>query len=251
MTNATPILEVRDATMRFGGFAALSNVSACFEKGKLTSIIGPNGAGKSTLFNILSGALVPSDGEVFLDGTGITGKRQHHFARQGISKSFQITNIFPELTALENVRIAVQAMTRRFDLWTPRRSLTGIEDRASALLDDVGLGAHKRRLASEISHGEQRALEIAMAIASDPKVLLLDEPTAGMSPEETVDIMALITRLAESCTVILVEHKMKLVMDVSDEILVLHHGEFLAMGTPDEIRENDDVVRVYLGKKRK
>ena len=251
MSNAaSPILAVRGATMRFGGFTALSNVTAAFPEGQLTAIIGPNGAGKSTLFNILSGAFPPTRGEVLFNGRNIAGKRQHHFARIGISKSFQITNIFPELTALENVRIAVQAMTTRFDVWTPRSRLTAMQDRAAELLRDVGLADHALRVASELAHGEQRALEIAMAIACDPKVLLLDEPTAGMSPEETVEIMRVILRLAERCTVILVEHKMKLVMDISSHILVLHHGEFLAEGTPDEIRADSEVRRVYLGEGR-
>ena len=246
-----PILAVRGVTMRFGGFTALSNVTASFPQGQLTAIIGPNGAGKSTLFNVLSGALPPTDGEVLFNGRSIAGMRQHHFARLGISKSFQITNIFPDLTALENVRIAIQAMTTRFNIWTPRSRLTEMEDRAAELLSDVGLTEHIRRIASELAHGEQRALEIAMAVACKPKVLLLDEPTAGMSPEETVEIMQVILRLAERCTVILVEHKMKLVMDISNHILVLHHGEFLAEGTPDEIRANSEVRRVYLGEGRR
>jgi len=246
-----PILAVRGATMRFGGFTALSNVTAEFPEGQLTAIIGPNGAGKSTLFNILSGAFPPTEGEVLFRGRNIAGRRQHHFARIGISKSFQITNIFPDLTALENVRIAVQAMTMRFDLWTPRSRLVAMEERAAELLRDVGLIEHQRRVASELAHGEQRALEIAMAIACEPKVLLLDEPTAGMSPEETVEIMRVILSLAERCTVILVEHKMKLVMDISNHILVLHHGEFLAEGTPDQVRANDEVRRVYLGEGRR
>lgn len=250
-SGTAPILSVRDATMRFGGFTALSDVSAEFPEGQLTAIIGPNGAGKSTLFNILSGAFPPSEGEVIFEGRNIAGKRQHHFARLGISKSFQITNIFPDLSALENVRVAIQAMTTRFDMWTPRERLNAMYDRAGDLLADVGLAEHGHRVASELAHGEQRALEIAMAVACEPKVLLLDEPTAGMSPEETVEIMRVILRLAERCTVILVEHKMKLVMDIANHVLVLHHGQFLAQGTPEEIRSNAEVKRVYLGEGRR
>ncbi len=251
MSHDTPILAVRGATMRFGGFTALSNVTADFPVGELTAIIGPNGAGKSTLFNILSGAFPPTEGEVLFNGTNVAGKRQHHFARMGISKSFQITNVFPELSVQENVRVAVQAMTRRFDLWTPRSRYREMIDRAVELLRVVGLENHRGRLASELAHGEQRSLEIAMAMACEPKVLLLDEPTAGMSPEETVGVIDVILTLAKSCTIILVEHKMKLVMDISDQILVLHHGEFLAKGAPHEIRANDEVKRVYLGEGRK
>lgn len=250
MTTDTPILAVRGATMRFGGFTALSDVTAQFPAGELTAIIGPNGAGKSTLFNVLSGAFPPTEGEVLFNGTNVAGRRQHHFARMGISKSFQITNVFPDLNVLENVRVAVQAMSKRYDFWTPRSRYAGMVEKSLELLRLVGLERHQGRMASELAHGEQRSLEIALALACDPKVLLLDEPTAGMSPEETVEMIDVIRSLATRCTVILVEHKMKLVMDISDQILVLHHGEFLAKGTPDEIRANDDVRRVYLGQRQ-
>lgn len=247
MTDTDIILATRDVGRRFGGFLALNAVTAEFERGRLTSIIGPNGAGKSTYFNILSGALKPSAGRVVFQGRDITGLPQHRFAHIGIAKSFQITNVFPHLTATENVRIAVQAMHRRFDIWTDRRRLTETVERAHALLDLVGLHAQRDRLAETLAHGEQRALEIALALAGDPVLLLLDEPTAGMSPEETKTMMDLIVRLAAERTVILVEHKMKLVMGISDRLLVLHHGELLAEGTPDEIRASREVRDVYLG----
>ena len=243
----TEILRAENVTMRFGGFTALNDVSVAFPRGQLTAIIGPNGAGKSTFFNVLSGAYVPSAGRVLFDGHDMTGVPQHMFARKGIAKSFQITNVFPQLTAIENVRIAIQAMTRRFDLWTPRGRLTEMEDEAAALVDLVGLARHGRRHADNLAHGEQRALEIALALACRPKLLLLDEPTAGMSPEETKTMMDLIVRLAAERTVILVEHKMKLVMGICQHLIVLHHGEFLADGTPDDIRANAEVRRVYLG----
>ncbi len=165
----------------------------------------------------------------------------------GITKSFQITNVFPLLTAQENVRVALQALHSRFDIWRPRSRLPGLEDQAGALLETVGLWRRRERQAAELAHGEQRSLEIAMALAADPRLLLLDEPTAGMSPEETRAVMDLITRLARERTVILVEHKMKLVMGISDRLVVLHQGETLAEGTPDEIRRNETVRRVYLG----
>lgn len=247
MTNATNIMRAENVTMRFGGFTALNDVSVSFPEGQLTAIIGPNGAGKSTLFNVLSGAFPPSQGKIFYDGKDITGTPQHKFARLGIAKSFQITNVFPELTALENVRIAIQAMTCCYDLWTPRSKLTEMEAQAADFLEMVGLHDHHKRLASNLAHGEQRALEIALALACNPRLLLLDEPTAGMSPEETYVMMGLITKLATERTVILVEHKMKLVMGISNHLIVLHHGEFLAAGTPDDIRANDEVKRVYLG----
>lgn len=241
------VLSAADVGMKFDRFRALANVTLDIRKGDLTAIIGPNGAGKSTFFNILSGAFPPSEGRIVFEGRDITGRRQHEFARLGIAKSFQITNVFPQLTAAENVRIAVQAMKIRYDIWTPRRQLTEFVAKAAELLNLVGLHRNRERRAENLAHGEQRALEIAMALASDPRLLLLDEPTAGMSPEETMMMMNLITKLAEDRTVVLVEHKMKLVMGISDWIIVLHHGELLADGAPDDIRANDEVRRVYLG----
>ena len=244
---ATPILETRGVGRRFGAFVALKGVTVAFEAGRLAAIIGPNGAGKSTYFNVLSGAFPPSEGSVHYEGRDITGLPQHEYARMGIAKSFQITNVFPLLSARENVRVAVQAMHTRFDLWRPRGLRTDLVDRADALLALVGLGGKGERLAKGMAHGEQRALEIAMALACEPRLLLLDEPTAGMSPEETTKMMDLIVRLAQARSVILVEHKMKLVMGICQRIIVLHHGELLAEGTPDDIRGNDEVKRVYLG----
>lgn len=245
--NTPDILCAEHVTMRYGGFTALNDVSVSFPEGQLTAIIGPNGAGKSTLFNVLSGAFPPSEGSVIFDGADITGTPQHKFSRLGIAKSFQITNVFPQLTALENVRIAIQALTCRFDIWTPRSKFKAMQDQAAEMLGLVGLHNHHHRLAANLAHGEQRSLEIALALACNPRLLLLDEPTAGMSPEETIVMMDLITKLADERTVILVEHKMKLVMGISNRLIVLHHGEFLAEGTPDDIRNNDEVRRVYLG----
>jgi len=249
VTLEAPILETRGLTKRFGAFTALKDVSVGFRAGALTSVIGPNGAGKSTFFNLISGAFPPSAGQVLFEGRSITGTPQHRFAGLGIAKSFQITNVFPALTALENVRVSAQGLVARLDPWRPRARLTALVDQAHALLATVGLQHRAASGAATLAHGEQRALEIAMALASRPRLLLLDEPTAGMSPEETRTIMDLILRLAEDRTVILVEHKMKLVMGVSQRLLVLHHGELLAEGTPDDIRANDDVRRVYLGQR--
>jgi branched-chain amino acid transport system ATP-binding protein len=167
----------------------------------------------------------------------------------GIAKSFQITNVFPQLAARENIRIALQARVSRYDIWRPRQRMTALTEQADEILETVGLWARRDRPASALAHGEQRALEIGMALAARPRLLLLDEPTAGMSPEETRAMMELILRLARERTVILVEHKMKLVMGISDRVLVLHHGEMLAEGTPDEIRRDEQVRRVYLGQR--
>lgn len=249
--NIAPILAVQDLGKNFGGFTALAEVNLDIAPGALTSIIGPNGAGKSTLFNLLSGAFAPSHGRILFEGRDITGVKQHHYPHLGIAKSFQITNVFPQLSAHENVRVAVQAMSSRFNIWTKRSSLHDLIEAADRLLDDVGLLAQRQRSADRLAHGEQRALEIAMALACKPKLLLLDEPTAGMSPEETLQMIDLILRLAERCTILLVEHKMKMVMGISHAILVLHHGRLIASGTPDEIRTDPEVKRVYLGEGRR
>jgi branched-chain amino acid transport system ATP-binding protein len=245
--SAAPILEVQGVSKHFGKFVALNKVSARFEAGKLSAIIGPNGAGKSTFFNVVSGAFPPTSGSLKYQGRDITGLAQHAFARIGIAKSFQITNVFKQLTAHENVRVAVQMRHTRWQLFRPRAAMAELSDHASALLERVGLADLARRPAADLAHGQQRALEVAMALAAEPQLLLMDEPTAGMSPEETRVMMDLITALAAERSVILVEHKMKLVMGICERLLVLHHGEFLAEGTPADIKANDEVRRVYLG----
>ena len=241
------ILEARDVGMRFGRFQALAKVTTQFRTRELCAIIGPNGAGKSTFFNILSGSLAPSSGRVLFRGEDVTALPQHAYARLGIAKSFQITNVFRQLSARENVRVAAQMRSTRFDFLRPRSAWPELTEKADALLDGVGLANVRERTAADLAHGQQRALEIAMALAADPQLLLLDEPTAGMSPEETTAMMDLIARLATERTVILVEHKMKMVMGLCRRLLVLHHGELLADGTPEAIRANDEVRRVYLG----
>ena len=245
---SSPILSTRSATKKFGGFTANQDVSVDFPRGKLTAIIGPNGAGISTFFNMVSGAIMPTSGEILFDGKNMAGRKQHEFARIGISKSFQITNLFPALSVLENVRLAVQAMHSTYDLWSPRGKHVEWVEKAEALLELVGLQDRRHDRADNLAHGEQRCLEIAVALACDPQLLLLDEPTAGMSPEETRVIMHLILKLLKDRTIGLVEHKMKLIMGISDSIIVLHQGKLLVQGTPDEIRTNEEVKRVYLGK---
>jgi branched-chain amino acid transport system ATP-binding protein len=248
-TSQPVILRTKGVGKTFGKFVALKDVSAEFTKGAITSIIGPNGAGKSTYFNLLSGALAPSSGSVEFEGREVTGLPQHQFAHMGIAKSFQITNVFPQLSTHENIRIGLQALVSRYDLWRPRARLRELIEQADELLALVGLWDARARTAKTLAHGEQRALEIGMALASRPRLLLLDEPTAGMSPEETRVMMELIVKLAAERTVILVEHKMKLVLGISNRILVLHHGELLAEGTPQEVRQNEVVKRVYLGQR--
>lgn len=243
----TPILEVRGVSRHYGSFKALNDVSVAFRPGELTAIIGPNGAGKSTFFNVISGGVAPTAGQILFEGRDITGLAPHRFARQGIAKSFQITNVFKQLSAHENVRVALQMQVSRFQLLRPRASYRQLIEDADALLERVGLAPCRDRAAGDLAHGQQRSLEVAMALACDPRLLLMDEPTAGMSPEETVVMMDLIRRLNEERTVILVEHKMKLVMGLCRRLIVLHHGELLVDGTPEDIQNNDDVKRVYLG----
>jgi branched-chain amino acid transport system ATP-binding protein len=245
--SAVPILEVKAVSRYFGKFKALSHVSVAFRAGELTAIIGPNGAGKSTFFNVISGGVPPSEGQVLFEGRDITGLAPHDFARQGIAKSFQITNVFKQLSAHENVRVALQMRVTQFQLWRSRQSYADLIELADALLARVGLSASRNKLAGDLAHGQQRSLEVAMALACEPKLLLMDEPTAGMSPEETGVMMRLIRELSLERTVILVEHKMKLVMGLCQRLIVLHHGELLVDGNPEEIRANAEVKRVYLG----
>lgn len=245
--SAAPILEVRNVSRFFGKFQALNNVSVSFRTGELTAIIGPNGAGKSTFFNVISGGVPPSAGQVLFEGRDITGMAPHLFARTGIAKSFQITNVFKQLSAHENVRVALQMHVSRFQLLRSRQSYPVLIEQADALLARVGLADSRDKLAGDLAHGQQRSLEVAMALACEPRLLLMDEPTAGMSPEETTVMMTLIQQLAKERTVILVEHKMKMVMGLCNRLIVLHHGELLADGNPEEIRSNSEVKRVYLG----
>ena len=246
-TSAVPILEVQAVSRYFGKFQALHNITTRFKAGELTAIIGPNGAGKSTFFNVISGGIAPSSGTVHFEGRDISSMAQHNYARAGIAKSFQITNVFKHLSALENVRVALQMQTSRYQILRPRAVYAELSDKADALLVKVGLANSRSKLAGDLAHGQQRSLEVAMALACGPKLLLMDEPTAGMSPQETVVMMDLISQVAAERTIILVEHKMKLVMGLCKRLLVLHHGELLAEGSPDDIRSNADVKRVYLG----
>ena len=243
----TVLLRTERLTRAFGSLMAVDRVEVAVHKGELRSIIGPNGAGKTTFFRLISGEMTPTSGRIWFDERDITGLPQHVVARLGIAKSYQITNVFPHLSVHENVRVAAQGPARAFDFWSRADRLGDVRDRATTLLQTVGLAAKGDRLAAHLSHGEKRHLEIGIALASDPSLLLLDEPTAGMSPEETDETMRLIRALAVGRTVILVEHKMKVVMKISDRITVLHQGQVLAEGTPEEIRNNDRVQQTYLG----
>jgi branched-chain amino acid transport system ATP-binding protein len=241
------LLHVEQLTRSFGSLTAVNCVNLRVQPGELRSIIGPNGAGKSTLFKLISGELVPTAGRVRFAGEDITGRPQFEISRRGIAKSYQITTIFPRLTVFENVRLAAQCRRTVLDCWTPADRLPGVAARAHEILALVELQGRAAAPAATIGHGLQRHLEIAIALACEPRLLLLDEPTAGMSPEETERTIGLIKRIAAGRTVVLVEHKMKVVMEISDRITVLHQGAVLAEGTPAEIREHAEVQAVYLG----
>ena len=245
--SAKPILEARAVSRQFGKFKALADVSVAFQPGELTAIIGPNGAGKSTFFNVISGGIQASGGQVMFEGRDITALAAHDYARIGIAKSFQITNVFKQLSAHENVRVALQMQVSKYQILRPREGYSALIQRADGLLTRVGLSQSRNKKAGDLAHGQQRSLEVAMALACEPKLLLMDEPTAGMSPQETGVMMQLILELAQERTVILVEHKMKMVMGLCKRLVVLHHGELLADGNPDDIRSNPEVKRVYLG----
>ena len=232
--------------MRFGGLVALNGVSFEVQRDEIRAIIGPNGAGKSTFFNCLTGVLRPTSGQILFNGEDITGLPPDRISRKGIARSYQITNILPNATTLENVRIAAQSRRHRWSLLTHHRAYGDIIERAEAVLQGVGLRGQKDELAANLSHGEQRHLEIGIALATEPELLCLDEPTAGMSAAETRDTMALIRRIAPNLTILVVEHDMQVVMELAHRITVLHYGEVLAEGTPAEIRQNPRVLEAYL-----
>ena len=244
---AEPLLQTDQLTRSFGSLTAVNRVDLRVRPGELRSIIGPNGAGKSTLFKLISGEMAPTSGRVRFAGEDVTGRPQFELSRRGIAKSYQITTIFPRLTVFENVRLAAQCRRTILDCWTPADRVPGVAARAREILALVELEGKAGDLAATLGHGLQRHLELAIALACEPRLLLLDEPTAGMSPEETARTIGLIKRVAANRTVILVEHKMKVVMEISDRITVLHQGAVLAEGTPEEIRAHADVQAVYLG----
>jgi len=242
----SPILRAEALTVRFGGLTALNGVNVQVQRGEIRAIIGPNGAGKSTFFNCLTGVLRPTSGRVLLNGEDVTGLPPNRISQKGIARSYQITNILPNATALENVRIAAQSRRHSWALLTHHRSYRDIIDKAEAALQAVGLRPKADELAANLSHGEQRNLEIGIALATEPQLLCLDEPTAGMSAAETHDTMQLVRRIAKDLTIMIVEHDMQVVMELAQRITVLHYGEVLAEGTPAEIQRNPKVLEVYL-----
>jgi branched-chain amino acid transport system ATP-binding protein len=242
------VLEVSALSKSFAGFRAVSEVSLTVETRQIAAVIGPNGAGKSTLFNLITGHLRPDTGAVRLDGRDITGAAPYRLCGMGIGRSFQRTNIFPQLTVFENLQAAFLVHRGRgLNFWSLAESF--YRDETTALLASIGLAGQERTIAGTLSYGNQKQLELGLALASDPKILLLDEPTAGMSAGETHDTIRLLERIAaeRELTLLFTEHDMEVVFGIAQKIAVLHQGQKIAEGTPQEVRNDPEVRRVYLG----
>jgi branched-chain amino acid transport system ATP-binding protein len=244
-------LETRDLTIRFGGHIAVNGVSCAFANGTLTSIVGPNGAGKTTYFNLISGQLKPTRGQVFLHGEDISGLSASNRSMRGIGRAFQLTNLFPNLSALENVRLAIQSRANLgrlnlWSVWSDHRELIG---KAEEVLEKVALADKRNIPAAALAHGDQRKLEVGMMIALEPDIFMFDEPTAGMSLQEVPIVLDLIRSLKErkEKTILLVEHKMDVIRELSDRIIVMHNGSLVADGEPAEVIASSIVQEAYLG----
>ena len=246
-----PSLETRDLTVRFGGHVAVDHVSCAFHPGELTAIVGPNGAGKTTYFNLISGQIPASEGTIELDGADITRLSIPARTERGLGRAFQLTNLFPKLTVLENVRLVIQSRMRRgFNIWTTAMSHRDMIEAAEAVLARVRLSHLAHQTVAALPHGDQRKLEVATLIAMEPRVFMFDEPTAGMSVDEAPVILDLIAEIKQdaAATVLLVEHKMDVIRSLADRIMVLHNGALVADGPPAEVMSSAVVQEAYMGK---
>lgn len=242
------IIRTENLTKRFGGLVAVNNVDLSIVENQLTSIIGPNGAGKTTLYNLLIGLMKPDGGQIYFQGKDITRYPPHRIVKEGIARSFQILNIFTELSLFENIRIAVQAERGHgLEMLSSTGSLDEVNGRAYQIIKNIGLEGRENIASKNLSYGDRRILEIGIALASNPKLLLLDEPTSGLASRETGSMTDFIQGLARDLTVVVIEHDMNVVLSISDHIAVLHQGRLIAEGTPDQIRQNDEVQEAYLG----
>jgi len=245
------LLEVKALTKAFGALVAVNNIELTVEKGMVHSIIGPNGAGKTTLFNLLAGTYPPTTGTITFNGKNITCLKVFERSRIGIGRSYQITTIFPELTVHENVRLAVQSRGKNsFSMLRKVTDLKEVEEKTAAILDEMGLGEFKDQKAGTIPYGSQRSLDVAIALATEPILLLLDEPTSGMSVEGTHKMIDLIKKVSKGFSTVLIEHHMNVVMSISDNITVLHQGSIIAEGPPGSVQKNKEVMKAYLGEKK-
>jgi branched-chain amino acid transport system ATP-binding protein len=246
---STGLLEVENLSKDFGATRAIDELSISLPRGDVTSIIGPNGAGKTTLFNLLTGELEPTSGEIRFEGERVDDRSPAELARIGISRSYQINNFFPDLTVLENVLIAAQSEDAGFgpaDFLSSRAASAAARERAAEIIETVGLTDVTDQEASLLSHGQKRHLEVALALALDPELLLLDEPTAGMSPDTTAAMKDLLGRLSTEYTIVVVEHDMEMVMEISDRVIVINRGKLVASGSPTDVKEDEAVQRIYL-----
>jgi branched-chain amino acid transport system ATP-binding protein len=244
-----PVLKLEGVVRRFGGLVAVDGVSLTLGPRRRLAVIGPNGAGKTTLFRLIAGDLAPSQGRVHLFGRDVTAMPAHKRARLGLSRTFQVTNLFGGLSVLDNVRLAVQAKaSSRWRFLAPIRRDDRVGAAAREALERVGIGARAHDRVADLSHGEQRQLEVAMALATQPRVLLLDEPAAGLSAGERASLRDLLESLPRSLPLLLIEHDMRLALSLADEVLCLHNGRQIALGPPGEVRDDATVQAVYLGR---
>jgi branched-chain amino acid transport system ATP-binding protein len=245
-----PILQLESVNKAFGGLRVTNDLSFSVFPGEISAIIGPNGAGKTTLFNQITGHLLPDDGQILFKGQDIVGNTSQSIVKQGMGRAFQISSIFPEETVLDNVKVAsLSNLNQNLSFWRPAKVFKRATDRAFAILESLGLEKQVDRFAFELAHGDQKLLDIAIALALEPTILLLDEPTAGMSPEERHRTRKMIKEIRKmyNLTLVFIEHDMDMVFDIAEKVRVLQQGALLAEGSPEEIQQNSEVISAYLG----